>query len=297
MNSITTRLVTARVAGDPVLDAALSTALLEQVVAGAPAVVRVSRPEPMVSFGRLDKLAGGFAEAVSIARRHGYTPVMRVGGGRAHAVHAGVVEIGVAAPVRESTTDRFVAMAERLRAVIGGLGVVAEVGQLPGEFCPGAWSLHAGGVKLAGIAQRVTRGAAFTEAFLMVSGGERSREVLVPVYEALGVELDPSTVGDLGVPVEDALAAVLDSFAPWAPYEPDPRIGRRWRDRHEPSAGPAGLAPPADHHRQPLARPEGGRLADLQAEAGHALEPEALGDRLGDHPDLELPEAHPQADP
>ena len=85
---------------------------------------------------------------------------MRVGGGRAHAVHEGVIEIGVAAPAHESTTDRFVAMAERLRAIIETLGAPAEVGELPGEFCPGAWSLHAGGVKLAGIAQRVTRGAA-----------------------------------------------------------------------------------------------------------------------------------------
>jgi octanoyl-[GcvH]:protein N-octanoyltransferase len=234
MNSITMRLVTARVAGDPVLDAALSTALLEQVVAGAEAVVRVSRAEPMVSFGRLDRLAEGFPAALAVARAHGFTPVMRVGGGRAHAVHEGVIEIGVAAPAHESTTDRFVAMADRLRAVLGSLGAAVEVGELPGEFCPGAWSLHAGGVKLAGIAQRVTRGAAFTEAFVMAGGGKRSREVLVPVYAALGLDLDPSTVGALDVPAEDALAAVIDSFAPFTPYAPDLTIARAYRHRHEP---------------------------------------------------------------
>lgn len=234
MNSITMRLVSARVAGDPVLDAALSSALLEQVVAGAEAVARVSRPEPMVSFGRLDRLAGGFPRAVAAARERGFTPVMRVGGGRAHAVHDGVIEIGVAAPAHESTTDRFVAMANRLRAVLGALGAPVEVGELPGEFCPGAWSLHAGGVKLAGIAQRVTRGAAFTEAFVMASGADRSRDVLVPVYEALGVELDPSTVGALELDPGDVLAAVIESFAPFTPYEPDVTIAQPFRDRHEP---------------------------------------------------------------
>jgi lipoate-protein ligase A len=228
------RLTTARVPGDPVLDAALSSALLEQVIGGAPAVVRVSRPEPMVSFGRLDRLADGFHSAVAAARVRGFTPVMRVGGGRAHAVHEGVIEIGLASPADESTTDRFVAMADRLHAVIETLGVSAEIGQLPGEFCPGAWSLHAGGVKVAGIAQGVTRGAAFTEAFLMAGGGERSRSVLRPVYEALGVELDPSTVGDLGVPPEDALAAVLASFAPYEDFGPDVRIAAPLRERHVP---------------------------------------------------------------
>jgi octanoyl-[GcvH]:protein N-octanoyltransferase len=243
MNSITTRLVTARLPGDPVLDAALSSALLEQVVAGGEPVVRVSRAEPMVSFGRLDRLASGFPAAVSIARDHGFTPVMRVGGGRAHAVHEGVIEIAVASRGRESTTDRFVAMADRLHAVIETLGISSDIGQLPGEFCPGAWSLHAGGVKLAGIAQRVTRGAAFTEAFLMVSDGSRSREVLVPVYEALGVELDPATVGALDdlVPVtpEQALGTIIDSFATAEPLEPDPAmlaLAAELRARHEPEA-------------------------------------------------------------
>jgi lipoate-protein ligase A len=118
--------------------------------------------------------------------------------------------------------------------VLAALGTPVEVGELPGEFCPGAWSLHAGGVKLAGIAQRVTRGAAFTEAFLMVSGSERSRAVLVPVYEALGLELDPSTVGSSDVPVEDAFAAVVDSFSPFLPYSPDLTIAGPFRERHEP---------------------------------------------------------------
>src|SRR3712207_7304772 len=59
---------------------------------------------------------------------------------------------------RSGTAARFTAMAELVRAALARLGVPAQVGELPGEYCPGAWSLHAGGVKLAGIAQRVITG-------------------------------------------------------------------------------------------------------------------------------------------
>src|SRR5215204_1523148 len=53
----------------------------------------------------------------------------------------------------------------------------------------------------------------------------------------------------------------------------------------------------AHEHGESAARPEGRGLADLEPVAGHALEREALADRRGDDADLELPEAHPEADP
>jgi len=219
------RLVETGISGDAVLDTAVSSALLEEVVGGARPVVRINRPGPRVSFGRLDRLAAGFEAALEAARGHGFTPVMRVGGGRAAAVHEGVIDLGIGEPATESTTERFVATADVIRAALGRLGVVVEVGELPGEFCPGAWSLHVGGRKLSGIAQRVTRGAAWTEAFVMVSGGERLREVLVPVYEALGVELEPGTIGTLedlvpGITWEAAAGALRAELA--ARREPAP---------------------------------------------------------------------------
>src|SRR5215211_1339730 len=53
----------------------------------------------------------------------------------------------------------------------------------------------------------------------------------------------------------------------------------------------------ADSHRQPAPRPERRRLADLELAAGQSLEREPLADRGGDDADLELAEAHPEADP
>jgi octanoyl-[GcvH]:protein N-octanoyltransferase len=242
------RLLTANLPGDPVLDTALGSALLAEVADGAPPAFRLFRPEPMVSFGRLDRLAPGFGDAVAAARRHRFAATMRVGGGRAAAVTEETVDFGLAsAAVAQSTTDRFVAMTELVRAALARLGVRADVGALPGEYCPGAWSLHAGPIKLAGISQRVVRGAAWTEGFLIVGGGARVRAVLADVYAALRLDWDPGTAGDLAaagaqVTWERAAAALRAELAARheltdeAPSEATIARARALRARHDPDA-------------------------------------------------------------
>lgn len=240
-------LVEAHVAGDPSLDTALSAALLAGVVDGGPPVVRLAQLQPAVSFGRLDRLQPGFAAAVAAAQGRGFAPVTRVGGGRAAAVHDGAILLGLAEPATASTTERFVALVDVLRGALGRLGVAATVGELPDECCPGAWSLHAGGIKLAGVAQRITRGAAWTEAFVMVSGGARAREVLVPVYGALGLPLDPRTAGALddllpGLRWEEAAAALRAELAErhaLVPLDVEPAVAalaRELRARYDAAA-------------------------------------------------------------
>lgn len=187
--------LTASVPEDPVLDTALSSAVLEGVVLGGPPVLRLWAPGPSVSFGRLDRLLAGFPTAVGAARAAGFAAVMRVGGGRAAAAHEGALVFGLAAPIAEDTTRRFDTMAGVLRRALARVGVDAQRGELPGEYCPGAWSLHVSGMKLAGIAQRVRRNAAWTEGMLLVGGADRVREVLAPVHGALGLAWDPGTVG------------------------------------------------------------------------------------------------------
>ena len=98
-------------------------------------------------------------------------------------------------------------------------GLVADaldlhVGAIEGEYCPGDYSLHAGGVKVGGISQRVTKSASATEGMVVVEDGERIREVLVAVNAALGVDWDPATAGDLaGMSLEDARDAFLARVA------------------------------------------------------------------------------------
>ena len=69
---------------DPVLDIAVSHALLADVAAGrrAPAL-RLVRPGPTAAFGRLDALLPGYRRACALAREHGFTPVLRSVGGHA----------------------------------------------------------------------------------------------------------------------------------------------------------------------------------------------------------------------
>jgi hypothetical protein len=59
-----------------------------------------------------------------------------------------------------------------------------------------------GAVKLMGVGQRLVRGAAHVGGVIVVADADRIRDVLVPVYAALGLDWDPATAGS----IEDELA-------------------------------------------------------------------------------------------
>jgi lipoate-protein ligase A len=192
-------LLRARHPADPVLDAAITHALLRQVGAGdRPPTARIFRPGPTMAFGRLDALADGYAAARQAARGHGYAPLLRLGGGHAAGYDEGSVLVEVIRPVAtiaEGIAERFAATTALLVESLEPLGVNARVGELPGEYCAGDWSVNAAGVKLAGTAQRSIRGASLATAMVIVEGGARLRAALVDVYAALGLEWRPATAG------------------------------------------------------------------------------------------------------
>jgi octanoyl-[GcvH]:protein N-octanoyltransferase len=98
-------------------------------------------------------------------------------------------------------------MAELITAALRGLGVDARVGEVPGEYCPGAYSVNARGkAKVAGIGQRMIRGGAHLGGVVVAAGGDRIAEVLVPVYRALELDWDPATSGS----VSDELGREVD---------------------------------------------------------------------------------------
>ena len=203
---------------DAAYELAISHALLTRVGAGElPSTLRVYRPAPAVAFGKLDTLRPGFADAVQAARDHGYEPVLRLPGGHAAAYHRESLCIDVvwslADPV-PGTHERFAAEGERLAGALRTLGVDARVGEVPGEYCPGAYSVNARGrVKLIGTAQRLIRGAALLGASIVVGDGRGIRAVLDDVYAALAFPWDASTAGAVGeeapVGVDAVRAAVL----------------------------------------------------------------------------------------
>lgn len=193
-------------------------ALLRAVAAGShEPTARLFVPGPTLAFGRLDAREPGFAAASAAAARHGFAPLVRHAGGRAAAYHEGCVVFDLVTANTGIATDveqRFSAMAELLVAALTAIGVPVCVGELRGEFCPGRYSLHSGGVKLCGIAQRSVVGASLVTAAIAVTGGCRLREVLSDVYGELGLDWDPATAGsaDTVTPGLDT-GALIDALA------------------------------------------------------------------------------------
>jgi lipoate-protein ligase A len=197
----------------PAFGTAVSEAILTRVAAGElPATIRVHRPARELAFSKQDRAAPGFEAAVAAAREAGYEPVVRLAGGRAAVFTEGTLALAWATPAERpvaGTRDRFEVLAGIVVAALRSLGVDARVGEIPGEYCPGAWSINAGGrTKLAGIGQRLISGAAHSGAVLVVTGSDAVREALEPAYAALELEWDPSTAGS----IEDEVpATTLDA--------------------------------------------------------------------------------------
>jgi lipoate-protein ligase A len=101
------------------------------------------------------------------------------------------------APTFEGTQQRYERLTGALIDAFATVGIDAESGELDGEWCPGSWSVHAGEVKLAGLAQRAIKGAAWTDAVVELAPDANSRSVLTQVYAALGLNLDPRRVASV----------------------------------------------------------------------------------------------------
>jgi octanoyl-[GcvH]:protein N-octanoyltransferase len=206
---------------------AVSHALLRRVAGGHDdATLRLFAPAPTVAFGRADAHLPGFAAACTAARDHGFAPLIRLGGGHAAAYDERSLLYELIVPhtrLLSGVHERFAAQAARLASALQALGVDARVGELPGEYCPGAYSINAGAaIKLGGLSQRAIKGAVLLSAVIVV--GSQLRALISDVYGALDLPLDPATVGAVqdvapGVTVDDvgrSIAATYDGLVPRA---------------------------------------------------------------------------------
>jgi lipoate-protein ligase A len=205
------------------MDVAVSHAILRAVSDGSlDGVFRLHVPGPVVAFGRADRSVPGYNEAVRAARAHGFFPVERLAGGRAAVFHESTLAFSWVVPLdepRAGIEQRFELTAGLMAAAFQSLGIDARVGEIPGEYCPGGWSVNVGGrVKVMGVGQRVVRGAAHVGGVVVVDGAERIREVLIPVYRSLRLDWDPRTAGALadrspGVDTGLVADAIVEAFA------------------------------------------------------------------------------------
>jgi octanoyl-[GcvH]:protein N-octanoyltransferase len=206
----------------PAFGTGVSEAILARVARGElPATLRLHRPSRELAFAKQDRVAAGFGEAVIAAHRAGFEPVVRMAGGRAAAFHEGTLAIAWADPDPRPVArirHRFEQAAGIVAAALRRIGVGAEIGEIPGEWCPGTWSVNARReVKLAGIGQRMIAGGAHIGCVVVADRGELVSAALEPVYSALGLDWDPATAGSVaseveGIGLADVEAALIDEL-------------------------------------------------------------------------------------
>ena len=174
-----------------------------------------------MAFGPADAASPGYACAVAAARSLGFAPIERLAGGRAAVFHEGTLAFAWAVPVktpRLGIRARFEELAGFVQSAFKTLGIDARIGEVPGEYCPGSYSVNVGGErKLMGVGQRLLAGAAHVGGVIVVHDAARVREALAPVYDALGVAWRPMVTGAVeeeipGITVDEVADSLLQAF-------------------------------------------------------------------------------------
>ena len=182
----------------------LQQALLEEVAAGSrDSAALLWTSSRYVGATYPETRLSGFGEAARLAEESGFPVLVRNSGGGAVAANEGSISFSLTFPVedlRRGLYDRYTEGVEIVVATLDKHGIVAEAGEVEGEFCPGAYSVRSGGysgTKIAGLAQRVTRRAARVEALILVTQTAELRAVLELFYGALGLPFRPESIADL----------------------------------------------------------------------------------------------------
>nr|WP_202885712.1 lipoate--protein ligase [Kribbella sandramycini] len=215
--------------GDEALELAAAHALVRRASEGGVGeALRVYRPAaPVVVFGRRDTRLAGFGAAVGAARDAGFVPLIRAVGGRpvAYTSAALVVDhVRYEELAPEGMQARFEYYGELYAGVLRGAGIDARVGEVPGEYCPGAHSINArGAVKLVGTGQRVIRNGWLFSALVVLGDDDVLRPLLSEIYRLLELPFDPATVGSVtteGGTADGVEKRLLAAYARSAVLEP-----------------------------------------------------------------------------
>jgi octanoyl-[GcvH]:protein N-octanoyltransferase len=207
---------------DPGTAYAYGRTLFEEVAAGwRPATVSITPSARHVGVTRRDTRRAGFGEAVRVAHGEGYPVLVRGAGGGAIAAHHGTFGFSIVRPAedaRRGIKERYDEAAALVLGAFSRLGIEeAGVGEVRDEFCPGDHSIRAGdfenGMKLVGIAQRVTRRATSVGGIVLVQGERDLSRILSGFYAAMNLPMRPESVGSLRrlgykIGAEDVIASL-----------------------------------------------------------------------------------------
>src|SRR5215208_4145120 len=181
--------------------------IFDQVAGGSrPATVSITPSTRHVGITRRDTFRPGFRDAVRAAGEMGYPVLVRSSGGGATAADRGTFGVSIIRPADEKESgrgirERYDEAAALVLGAFSRLGVMAEVGEVRDEFCPGDHSIRVGdgegGMKIVGIAQRITRQATSVGGIVLVERERELARVLERVYSAMQLPFRPQSVGSL----------------------------------------------------------------------------------------------------
>lgn len=206
--------------GDPEDGFGLQQAVLEEVSAGTRTPTAfIWTSSRFIGATHSETRLPNFDDATRLAREAGFPVLVRNSGGGAVAANEGSISFSLTFPVtdlRQGLYERYAVGTELIILALGKLGVTAEAGEVEGEFCPGAYSVRSGGysgIKIAGLAQRVTRRAARVEALLLVTKTEELKCALKRFYGTLGLPFRPASIADLpGADITKAIEALSEAL-------------------------------------------------------------------------------------
>ena len=200
--------------------------MLRAAAGELPETLRIARPGRIVAFGKRDVVSAGYADAVRAAVEGGYAAIERLAGGRAAVFHEDTIAFAHAVPDADPRTrvgERFDATADAMASAFRRLSVDARVGEVDGEYCPGAHSVSARGErKLMGVGQRLVAGGVHVGGVIVVAGAGLVRDILLPVYAALGLDWRPEATGALA---DEAPGVTWETAAEAVKAEYDARFG------------------------------------------------------------------------
>lgn len=163
--------------------------------------VRFVRPRPTAAFSPQDTTHPDYKSVQIQTLANGFVPVERGTGGRLAIFDENALVISILAPhpnPREHVIERYQMLAGAIVGALATLRIDARVGELRDEYCPGRFSINAGGcLKLAGIAQRISRQSLQIDTILSISRSVCAYDALVEAYSGLRLPFNPNTYGAL----------------------------------------------------------------------------------------------------
>jgi octanoyl-[GcvH]:protein N-octanoyltransferase len=217
------KLIRGPVSREQALEMAFAYALVRQANAEEfDEVLRLYQPlAPAVVFSRRDTKTPRFAQAVAVAQRSGFQVAVRSAGGGAVAYTTEALVIDHVRHEPQALTGqqtRFERFAALYAGTLRGLGIPAVIGAVPGEYCPGAYSVNVRGCKkVVGTAQRVLQNAWLFSALIVLGDESRLQAVLQEVYDLLDQPFDECSVGSVGAEAAglratDLIDALVQSY-------------------------------------------------------------------------------------